>query len=347
MPLFKTLCFLFILLAITTLVCYFLIDQYQQTGPELLTGNWNFWPIENSRDNISEEGLSLSSRDTKTGISAYQELAIVKPGTVLLVSTDLKIKSKNVITDKQSLNVARVILVQNDGKQNRWDLPHTVVALTGTHDWRNYRKAFTIAPETQKIWLLAQLSKSTGLLHIHNIHVYPVHVNEAYLWAKNFILPAWGAYFMLFAGSFLFISKKSFFIRLLLISIFISIIAGIALPGDIKNQVLNDVKTLIDNRSFKVAIPWDLSKIWHLSFFFLFGTILCVMMKKKSIIQTVMIVLMLATGTELTQLYIEGRTALLRDCLINAVGGIFGVILVEIFIPKQNGALVNSSIAQQ
>ncbi|MDE2387646.1 MAG: VanZ family protein [Betaproteobacteria bacterium] len=346
MPLFKTHCFLFILLAAATLACYHQFDRYRQIGPELLTGEWKFRAMENSRIDITEKGLNLFSSDAKTGVSAHQDLAIAKPGAVLLVSAD--VKCGDVIASKQPWSVARIILAQNDGKQDHWNLPHTAVALTGSHDWKNYRKAFTIAPETQKIQLLAQLNQATGSLQIRNIHVYPVHENEAYQSVRNLILPAWGAYFLLFAGSFLFIDKKNFFIRLLLFSVFISIIAGITLPGDIKNLVLNDVKIQLDSESesFKAAIPWDLSKVWHFCFFFLFGLILLVTLEKRSILQGIVMILLLAGGTELTQLYIEGRTPLVSDFFIDAAGGIAGMVLTGIFISKQNNTPAKNSTVQ-
>lgn len=345
MPLFRTHCFLFILLAIATLVCYHQFDQYLQIGPDLLTGNWKFRSTENSRVDDTEKGLTLFSSDARIGASAHRDLRMVKPGTVLLVSADVKCDS--VKTGKQSWNAGRLLLAQNDGKKNRWDLPHAAMDLTGSHDWKNYRKTFTIAPDTEKIWLLAQLSQSSGSLQFQNIHVYPVHENEAYRWAKSFILIAWGAYFLLFAGSFLFISKKNLFSRLLLISIFISIIAGTALPGDMKNQVLTEVKILLDSGSFKYAIPWNLSKVWHLCVFFLFGAILCITMRKVSILQTITIILMLAAGTEFAQLYIKGRTALLGDFFIDVAGGVFGVILTGFFISKLKSMRLGKKTVQQ
>lgn len=345
MPLFKTHCFLFILLAVATLVSYHRVDQYQQIGPELLTGNWKFRTTENSRIDITEKGLILFSSDARIGASAHRDLRMVKPSTVLLVSAD--VKCDNVKAEKQSCNAGRLLLAQNDGKKDRWDLPHAAVALTGSHDWKNYRKTFTIAPVTEKIRLIAQLSESSGSLQFQNIHVYPVHENEAYQWSKSFILSAWGAYFLLFAGSFLFMSKRNFFSRLLLISVFISIIAGIALPGDIKNQVLIEVKILINSGLFKSAIPWNLSKVWHLCFFFLFGAILCVTMRKESIVHTVTIILMLAAGTEFAQLYINGRTALLSDFFIDAGGGIFGVISTGFSISKLKSVHLENKTVQQ
>ena len=336
MPLFKTNCFLFILLAIATLISHVRFEQYVQIGPELQTADWKFRTTESSRVEVTENGLSLFSSDAKTGASALQQLSIVKPGTVLLVSADMR--CANVIAGIKPWNSARLLLAQNDGKKDRWDLPHTAVALTGTHDWKNYRKAFTIAPGIQNIQLTVQLSQSTGSLQIKNMRVYPVYENPDYKWVRDIILLAWGGYFLLFTGSFLFMDQKNIFARFLLVSAFIAIIAGTTLPGDMKNQVSSEVKVQIDadSESFKTIIPWDLSKVWHLGFFFLLGLILSIMMRRKPVLQTVTIILLLAGGTEIVQLYIEGRTALLSDFFIDAAGGVTGMILIRAFVSNQH-----------
>ena len=253
-----------------------------------------------------------------------------------IVSADMR--CANVKAGIKSWNSARLLLAQNDGKKDRWDLPHAAVALTGTHDWKNYRKAFTIAPGIQNIQLTVQLSQSTGSLQIKNMRVYPVYENPDYKWVRDIILLAWGGYFLLFTGSFLFMDKKNIFARFLLVSAFTAIIAGTTLPGDMKNQVSNEVKIQIDaeSESFKTVIPWDLSKVWHLGFFFLFGLILSVMMKKEPILQTITIILLLAGGTEIAQLYIEGRTPLVSDFFIDAAGGVTGMILIRAFVSNQH-----------
>lgn len=319
-----------------TLISHARFEQYVQIGPELQTADWKFRTTESSRVEVTENGLSLFSSDAKTGASALQHLPMVKPGTVLLVSADMR--CANVIAGIKPWNSARLLLTQIDGKKERWDLPHTAVALTGTHDWKNYRKAFTIASGIQNIQLIAQLSQSTGSLQIKNLRVYPAYENPDYKWVRDIILLAWGGYFLLFTGSFLFMDKKNILARFLLVSAFTAIIAGTTLPGDMKNQVSNEVKIQIDaeSESFKTVIPWDLSKVWHLGFFFLFGLILSVMTKKEPILQTMTIILLLAGGTEIAQLFIEGRTPLVSDFFIDAAGGITGMILIRAFVSNQH-----------
>ena len=340
MPLLKTNCFLFILLAAATLISYTWINQYEQAGPELLTTHWKFITSESNRIDITENGLILSANDAKTGVSIHQDLPLVNPGTTLLVSADVKVT--DVVAGEKSWNLARIFLEQNDGEKGRWDRPHTVAALIGTADWKHYRTAFTISPETKSIRLFAQLSKSTGLLQIKNVQSYPVHVNQAYMWARASILFAWGAFFLLLTGSCLFIRGKTVLFRALLLITFIAIIAGISLPGDLKNQVSDEVKIQIDaeSESFKTAIPWDLSKVWHFCFFFLFGLVLCLMMTEKPVFQVAAIMLMLAGSTEFVQLYIDGRSPLVTDFFIDATGGLLGITLIKLSGVNKNTAAI-------
>lgn len=336
MPLLKTNIFIFIILAAATLISHTRINQYEQTGPDLLTAHWQFKTSESNRINITENGLTLLANDAKTGASTHQGLPLVNPGTTLLVSAD--VKCTNVVAGDKPWNLARILLVQNDGEKDRWDLPNTVAALDGTTDWNHYRTAITISAETKSIQVFAQLSQSTGSLQIKNLQIYPVHLSQKYLWARDTILFAWGVFSLLLAGSCLFIRGKTIFFRVLLLATFITIIAGISLPGDLKNQVSDEVKIQMDaeSESFKTAIPWDLSKVWHFCFFFLFGLVLCLMMTKQHIIQVAAIILMLAGGTEMAQLYIDGRSPLITDFFIDAAGGLLGITLIKLIDTNKN-----------
>jgi VanZ family protein len=60
------------------------------------------------------------------------------------------------------------------------------------------------------------------------------------------------------------------------------------------------------------------------------------MMKKEPILQTITIILLLAGGTEIAQLYIEGRTPLVSDFFIDAGGGVAGMILIRAFVSNQH-----------
>ncbi|MBP6058361.1 MAG: VanZ family protein [Nitrosomonas sp.] len=330
MPLLKTNSFLFIFLAVATIAAHLWIDRYQQIGPDLLTGNWKIMASKNSWVDITENELTLFSRDSQTGAGAYQNLPMVEKGTMLIFSAEMK--CDNVVLGKKPWNLARLILVQNNGKKDRWDLSHAVASLTDTHDWQSYRNSFYITPRTQGIWVAAELNQSTGSLQLRNLQLYPVSETQTYSRIRNIILFSWGAFFLLLTGSCLFAEKRSMLFRVLLASAFISIIIGTSLPGNMKDSVSHQIEMRIDTDSpaFKTVIPWDLSKVWHVCFFFLLGLILCLMLKKQPDIQIMAIILMMAGGTEIVQLYIDGRTPLVTDFLIDAAGGIVGMVLIRL-----------------
>jgi len=163
--------------------------------------------------------------------------------------------------------------------------------------------------------------------------------NEIYPTVKKTILTAWGGFFLLLTGSLLFTHQKAPVLRVLLLAALIAILAGTTLPNDIKISLLDGINTLIgaDSQAFKATIPWDLDKAGHVLFFFLLGLILRVMMADGSIFQIIVVILMLAAGTEITQLYIEGRTPLPSDFYIDTAGAVAGIALATFlgFIGKK------------
>lgn len=330
MPLFNVNCLLFIFLAVTTLVLHTQINQYEPIGSDLRDGSWKYHPARSDNVEISGNVLTIYSSDAKVIISAQHDLLPVKPGTIILVSAE--VKCTNVVPGKDTLSLARILFAQNDGKSDRWSLPHTVVGLTGNHDWKTYQTAFLVAEDTQSIRLYAQISQTTGLMKVKNLRVFPVLENEIYPMVKKTLLTAWGGFFLLLASSLLFTRQKNIILRVSLLVAMISILAGTTVPSDIKIALLDEVKTQINAESdtFKETIPWDLDKAGHVFFFFLLGLILRVMMANGSIFQIIAVVLMLAAGTEITQLYIEGRTPLPSDFYIDAAGAAAGIAFASL-----------------
>lgn len=331
MPLLKTNILLFIFLTITTFASLVGINRYQQVGPELLTDSWTTWASGGNRINITENELAISSSNPHADAMAYQNLSATKQGSVLLFSAE--VKCDNVVRGKKPWHVARLILVQNDGKKDRWDLPLILTTLAGTHNWNNYQNFFYITPETQTVRIAAELNQSTGSLQVRNIRLYPVNETQTYLWVKNIILFSWGAFFLLLVGSCLFAEKRSTLFRVLLASAFIAIVIGTSLPGYLKTSVMYQVEGQIDEiiPALTDIVPWDLTKVWHVCIFFLLGLALSLMMKKVPFTQVMAIILMMAGGTEIVQLYIDGRTPLVSDVFIDATGGLAGILLIRLF----------------
>jgi hypothetical protein len=338
MPLLKINIVFFIFLALATIVSHRVVEEYQPDGPELLNNHWNTRVFANGRVDVNENQLTLFSSDSRTSVGAYHDVPLVEKGVILKLSAD--VKCNDVVPGEKPWNSARLMLVQSDGENGQWHLPHVIAFLSGTHDWANYYSYFTIEPETQGIQVVAELSQSTGSLQVKNIQLYPVKQTQTFTWVKNIILFSWGVFFLSLIGSCLLMSQKTFILRALLISSFVSIIIGTALPGVIKKQVFDTIETQIhaESESFKAVIPWDLSKVGHLCFFFVLGMMLCVMMAKVSTIHVMTVILLLAGGTEIAQLYIAGRNPLVTDIFIDAAGGIVGIGLIRLFGMNKNAA---------
>jgi VanZ family protein len=330
MPLLKTNSFLFIFLALTTFISHTWIERYQQTGPDLIGDAWKINAAKKNRAEVNGNQLTLFATDSSASVSIYQNIS-VKPRTLLKFSAD--VKHDNVMAGKKPWNEARLILVQNDGKKYRWDLSHIVTSLTGTGDWENYYQYFYIIRETQETHVAVELNRSTGAVQVKNIQLYPIEETRTYWWMKSIILVSWGVFLLMLVGSCLLAAKESLFSRALLAAAFISIVIGTSLPGYIKDSLSYTVETQLDldHPEFKTIIPWDLSDVWHVGVFFLLGLVLGLMLKKQSLIHTTLIILMMAGGTEIMQLYIAGRSPQVSDFFIDAAGGIVGIALIRLF----------------
>ena len=112
-----------------------------------------------------------------------------------------------------------------------------------------------------------------------------------------------------------------------------------------KESILYQIESQLDTviPAFRDIALWDLTKAWHACIFFLLGVALCWMMKKVPLTQLMAIILMMAAGTEIVQLYIDGRTPLVSDFFIDATGGLAGIALVRLFSKDERLAVQNQS----
>lgn len=322
-------CFLFFVLAAITLISHQEIAQYEPIGPDLLTDKWNIQTPPNGRVEITENGLMLQSAAEQVNVGAYQYVALPSPGTLLKLSAE--IRSADVKLGQKSWQQARLVLVQNNGQKDDWSLPHTAAALFGSHDWKKSHGIFTVSTETQRIKVLAQLNQVSGFFQLRNIRLYPVSESSMFPAVRNIVIGAWVAFFLFLVGSCLLMREASIVARLLLVLLIFSIVVGTSIPGEIKQGVSDDVMTQISAGSgqFITNIPFDLSKLWHFGFFVLLGVLLGWVMTGASLFSIMIVVLMVAGGTELAQLYIEGRTALITDFFLDAFSGILGLVLIR------------------
>lgn len=320
---------LFCVLAGVTLACHTFVERYEQSGPEMLSDHWAVQGDQAARAGGVKGELVLVSTDPAGSAGFRQEVLGFEPGAILKLSADMR--CENVQPGEKAWNRARLLLVQNDGKKDRYDLPHQAAALSGTREWEHYQGLFTLGPNMEKIWVVAQLSRCTGSFSLGNIHLYPVTQVKFYTHVKNILLFLWGIYFIFLLGSCFVQGRQQIILQGMLVLAFAAIIIGTTLPGEIKVQVSKQVEAKIHAATNAVAdrsIPWDLTKVGHFCFFAVFGMVLGLLLNQESAGRVMVHILLLAGGTEVAQFFVDGRSPVFWDFVIDAVGGFSGVALV-------------------
>jgi VanZ family protein len=334
---------LFIFLAVVTMGCHFFIDQYERIGPEMLGDHWTMHAPESGRAGVVENELRLFSLDIKKSVSIQQEILSFDQGSIVNLSADMK--CEKIRPGAKPYNLARLLLVQHDGQKDRWNLPHLVASFIETHGWDNYSQFFTIGLETKKLKVVALLSQSTGSFWLKNLRLYPVSQTQVYTWIKTGILVAWTFFAVFLLGSCFFYGNQKIVVQGMLVLAFIAIIIGTTMPVDMKSwvskQVVNQIHTAGDafsdrfadrfSATIEPAIVSYLSKAGHFCFFVLFGLALSLLLSRESAILVMTHILLLAGATELAQFYIDGRSPLVWDFIIDASGGLFGILLMKSF----------------
>jgi len=158
---------LFGFLATVTLVCHTYVDRFEKSGPEMLTGSWTQQAQKPDLARVKKNELFLFSSDRNKSVNIRQEIQSFEPGAILMLSADIWFK--DVQPGKKPWNRARFLLVQNDGKKDRWDLSHLVASFTGTRGWGSYEKIFAIDASTQTLKVIAQLSQCTGSFQLKHL----------------------------------------------------------------------------------------------------------------------------------------------------------------------------------
>jgi hypothetical protein len=328
----KTKISLFFLIAVVSLVGHNYIKQYEKCGDEILLNNWSLHSSTGSTAEIKENVLYLFSLDRNKSVDIKQNILHVVSGSTLQLSAD--IKCENVMPGVDTYNRARLLLMQYDREGNGLNLPHQVASIFGTHEWDSYNNYFTISPDTKQIIVSAQLCKSTGAFWLKNIHLYPVIQTHAYTYFKITILVIWAIFFIILLGPCFINIKNNIVIRITLVLVFILIIIGVTIPSDMKFQITDYANELINSLGVvsEGYFTLDLSKIGHFFFFFLFGLVFSFLQKDESDTMVIINILLLAGSTEIMQLFIDGRSFLLWDIIIDLNGALYGFILSKLLI---------------
>lgn len=338
--------------------------------------NWIISSKNNSTVTISPNLVSIQSTDKNNSTHISQALPI--KGLNKKIIFQASIKTKNVKSGEKTWEKGRILLKQHFGDKVKWEANHTLVQLEGENDWKKVAATFKIYDWATKVTVWIGLSNATGTISCKDISIYNVIPSQSYKAIKYSIITCW-LFFFIYIFS-LYLRKNLFTLYNILILLFITIILiGISIPGIIKNDIkshlteqtkifkkhLNPSNNLSSTSTTSKAIginsstsrlspenesqslinylrKLDMTKVAHFVLFLAISFLLC---HNNHVNKTTVFrdTLFLACGTELIQLFIEGRSPLVRDVLIDSSGIITGLILAtclhsikQWFNPKQD-----------
>jgi VanZ family protein len=338
---------LFFVATLLTIISHTLIGKYQNISPQLLLNptfseNLKGWQVKGEKgiDVIVENGiLTLESQNKLKQIEVFQELAVQNNEDKFRVGAEFRVA--NVVAGEKNWNKARLLFVQNRGEYPDYGLPHEAFSQIGTHGWKTYSEIFSIVKDCHVVKVDIQLIQSSGKFFIRNPVLFRVTVNPFYVFIKWLVLSLWLVFYLCLLQSYWQSAATKVFKIFLGITVLVLLI-GITFPGRVKNDLrsdlLREIKTctvpvkqmvvkvdIINISSLKILMV----EITHLAHFLLFSLLAFLLIRgnaKGSVYHVLTYLALIASSTELMQIYIEGRSPRVQDFLIDMAGG--GVIVL-------------------
>lgn len=334
-----------ILLGVLSLGLFNVYPRYFPIGPELLRNSQlrtlTAWRGSKQGVQLPDTGGALLFADDGNGMIALGQRVGMEASGLLLFSCE--IKSENVVNGKQDWETARVVLISHDrAGQALYNRPHVLANLQGSHDWRRVEKAFVIDEQVREVEAAAQLVRSSGAFSVRDFSLRPVMLKTEFLQYRWLLLAGW-----LFAGVWLglplllaSLRSRQHAIVLLLVA---GIVLGVCLPHDVKT-LLGDAlwpvkpkmedgvgRLALDAQFFNTLIGLPKLDVFKIGHFLLFALLAMTFASSKpyrlSLATMLGYLVLLATTSELLQLFIPGRSSQLTDILLDLTGALCGLLL--------------------
>ena len=236
----KYLFVIFSLLSLGTVLSHKWIDRYETTGPDMLMDKWQVRAGTDCRGAVHSNFLSVESQQSFKSVSIRQAVSGFKPGMVLLLSATISVE--NVMPGPKPWNRARLLLVQNDGKRDRWDFPHNVGnPFEGSMNWKRFGNVFTVNSLTEKLSVVAQMSQCRGRFELKDIRLVPVIEGAGYIWSRRVVLFVWAVFSLVFISAVFVRIRQSTLTKVVLGLVYAGIFFGTTMPAGIKKEMVKDV----------------------------------------------------------------------------------------------------------
>lgn len=307
--------------------------------------------------------VSIKTYNTLATIKLAQmiDTKSLQSNTLLLSAS---VKSDDISQGNFRWNTGKILLIQMiqdkmiQDKMN-WHLSQSLVSISGTTPWQTYSKIFTISPKTDYLVIRVEINNATGLLAAKNLKLYNAIPNPRYNPLRILLFCTWGAFCVLLFFPYLKTSPP--ILKLIIVCVSFALIGGITMNADFKNTLRSNIYKKIEyaskllhqapegnsiasdrhhNQNIKEAPLFlttlsqkqktlDVTKFAHILLFMILGY-LFIQNGAKPIIIVVKDIIFLSCITEMLQLFIDGRSALIGDVFIDIIGGITGICLALI-----------------
>lgn len=307
-------CILSIVLCIITFLFFTNVPEFSSEGDELLN-NTHFsnqldsWitkgkGIQHTKNGYKRTVLLESKSPTQT-LTIYQRHKKSELPKVVILSA--LIKTTNVSKGKKDWNKARFLFVGVDADNKRlWDVPHSVISLTGTSEWNRYSKAFETSQSSISYDILATVSQAKGKMWLSDISLKAATPNPIYSPTRLVLISIWG----LFIIYLIFPLSKTY--------------NGLKSPPSI-TMILVPVILIALLAILPVSIGSTASYFAHLTGFFLI-TLMALSIFKSQPYKVFFTLTLLTVITEILQYFVPNRTPDINDVFIDFFGVVFGFI---------------------
>lgn len=344
----------FLILGLCTVLASCFVDKYTQTGEQLLlnpdfANDLDGWQVSGAKSafvEVDSGTLKIALHEAESSVQLSQQLDPAVFGNTIVLKG--RVKPVGITGGVKGWERGRIVLVQHVDGKAIYSSPHELVVLDGTHDWAEYSRVIQILPKTSEVKLSIQLSHCSGELLVKELSLYRVQANPLYGVVRWLVFGMWAVFMICVfipgaVGSFEG-RKWSAPVVLVIIAIVVGTTAPAALKNEAASEIISHAKAysnqLIDYGGTDVAglaadlktLTWlriDITKVGHFLLFGLLGGILYFRQGERPVLYVCIDIAMLAWGSELMQLFIDGRSALVGDVLIDFGGAGFCVLGVR------------------
>jgi len=347
-----------LLLSIGTILLFNLHEKYAVSGPELLRNagfdnniaEWELTPHGISTIVPAAGSVRLHSEIPVTSVKITQYVPGAARYPLLRLSCD--IKTQNVAEGQERWMTARVLLVSHDSQgKPMYHLPHTLINLSGSHNWEHHEAVFKIDASTASISVSAQLAYAIGTMWVKNPSLRPVTQMDSFYMLRTMAAFLWAAVILWIVAPLIRMALGNTQ-RATVIALAVVIALGALMPVALKIRIgsslfpgdsiseLHDAYP--DAALFKFTPLLPAPDIFKAGHFILFVMLAAAAFSRgaypESRARLLSFLLLFALVTEVLQLFVGGRGAQLGDLVIDTAGIAAGLMLLwltALFVPPR------------